>query len=341
MTALDNTATANLSALTATSVTAAGSLTEGETVSFTGNLGKAVVTLSSTGNGTDEIFNIDGATLGTATFSVGANATLQGTAAKLDGVTASGAGTVAVTALEGDLAADLSGITATTISAVIDTNGGVTYSGDLGTAAVTLTSSAADAADILTVSAANASGNTFTANSVNETVTITGSAGAQTLSGTANDDTITGGAGADTMAGGTGADTFIFAAGAADTVAAADSVAGIDKITDLVVNGAGADLIDLTVTVAAVNTAVTTGSANAATFITDVNTLLNVNGGVGFDTAAAGDISAVLLTLNAGDQSGKTFLAVDIDSSDTFTAADFIIDVTGITATSLTTVTFI
>ena len=62
---------------------------------------------------------------------------------------------------------------------------------------------------------------------------------------------------------------------------------------------------------------------------------MNVNGGVGFDTDAAGGISAVIVTANAGDQNTKSFLAVDIDGSDTFTAADFIIDVTGITLTTL------
>ena len=164
--------------------------------------------------------------------------------------------------------------------------------------------------------------------------TIIGTGNADEINGGTGVDTITGGAGADNLSGGAGADTFVYAAGVADTVAAAASVAGIDKITDLVVNGANADLIDLTVVVAAVNTAAT-GTVDEATFITDIDALLNVAGGVGFDTAAAGDISAALVTASAGDQKGKTFLAVDLDNDDAFTSADFIIDVTGITTTLL------
>jgi hypothetical protein len=189
--------------------------------------------------------------------------------------------------------------------------------------------------DLATVAAAATDG--FVLTGGNGVDIFTGSDGNDTITGGAEGDTLTGGAGADTMTGGTGADTFVFAAGVTDTVAAADSVAGIDKILDLVVNGGDADKIDLTVTVANVNTAIATGSADAATFVDDMSTLLNVGGGAGFDTAVNSDISAALVTLNAGDQSGKTFLAVDLDGNDDFTATDFIVDVTGITATSLTT----
>ena len=171
--------------------------------------------------------------------------------------------------------------------------------------------------------------------------TINGNTGANAIIGSSGVDTITGGAAADIMTGGAGADTFVYAAGVTDTVSAAASVAGIDQILDFVANGSTADLLDLTVTVATVNTAVAAGSADAATFITDINALVNAAGGVGFDTAVNLDISAALVTLNAGDQTGKTFLAVDLDGSDTFTATDFIIDVTGITATLFDTNVFV
>ena len=140
VTALDATAGAALQNITTTTVTAAASIDDGETVSFTGNLGKAAVTLTGT-NGTDDIFNVDGATMGTATFSVGSNAILQGTAAKLTGVTASGAGTTAVTALDATAGAALQNITTTTVTAAasIDDGETVSFTGNLGKAAVTLT----------------------------------------------------------------------------------------------------------------------------------------------------------------------------------------------------------
>ena len=140
VTALDATAGAALQNITTTTVTAAASIDDGETVSFTGNLGKAAVTLTGT-NGTDDIFNVDGATMGTATFSVDSNAILQGTAAKLTGVTASGAGTTAVTALDATAGAALQNITTTTVTAAasIDDGETVSFTGNLGKAAVTLT----------------------------------------------------------------------------------------------------------------------------------------------------------------------------------------------------------
>ena len=135
VTALDDTPGANLSGITASTVTAAATLGDGETVNFTGNLGSAAVALAGT-NGGDDIFNVDGATMGTATFTVDANAILQGTAAKLTGVTATGAGTTAITALHSTLAADLSGIDTTTTTAAFDGNG--TFTGTLDGAVVTV-----------------------------------------------------------------------------------------------------------------------------------------------------------------------------------------------------------
>jgi len=170
--------------------------------------------------------------------------------------------------------------------------------------------------------------------------TISGAAGSDTINGGNGIDLITGGAGADTMTGGAGADTFVFASGVTDTVAAAASIAGVDLLSDLSLNAATADLIDLTVTVANVGTAVT-GSVSAGTFVANLNTLLAVAGGAGFNTATTGTITAAVVTANAGDLSGRTFLAVDLDGSDTFTAADFVIEITGSTVTSLTTATFI
>jgi Ca2+-binding RTX toxin-like protein len=179
--------------------------------------------------------------------------------------------------------------------------------------------------------------------------TINGGAGADVIIGGAAADSINGGVGADAITGGTGrdsltggldADTFVFAAGVTDTVATATSIAGVDIITDFTANGAAADLIDLTVVVAAVNTAVM-GSLAEATFVANMNTLLNVGTGAGFNTTAVAGISAAVVTATAGDLLGRSFLAVDLDGSDTFTATDFVVEITGATLTSLTTLTFV
>jgi hypothetical protein len=151
-------------------------------------------------------------------------------------------------------------------------------------------------------------------------------------------DTITGGAGRDVISAGLGNDDIVFAAAVADTVATASSIAGVDLYNDLLLNAVSADQIDLTVVVAKVGLA-NTGSIAQASFVANMNTLLTA-AGKGFVTNAAG-IDAALVTANAGDLSGKVFLAVDLNASGTFTAADFVIELTGSTITSLTTATFI
>jgi hypothetical protein len=80
--------------------------------------------------------------------------TLTASAAILDGLVIDGAGAVAVHDLQARLAADLSAITATTVTAAFADNG--TFTGTLGTAAVTVA-----AGKTLTLSAAAASGKTI------------------------------------------------------------------------------------------------------------------------------------------------------------------------------------
>jgi len=211
----------------------------------------------------------------------------------------------------------------------------------------------------ITVTATNGVSVNFTAGATSNTTfvgttgndIITGGAGNDTLSGGAGNDTINGGAGNDVINGGTntttghdtlvgaaGNDTFVFAAGATDTFAQAASAAAVDVIgpSDLALGGVGAgtrvDALDLVEVVANVNGSVT-GTVNEATFIADLNTLLNVAGGNGFNTAVAGDISAAIVFVTGGTLNNHTFLAVDTNASDTFTAADFIVDVTGFTGT--------
>jgi hypothetical protein len=68
---------------------------------------------------------------------------------------------------------------------------------------------------------------------------------------------------------------------------------------------------------------------------------LAVGGGAGFNAAVAGDISAAVVNVNSGDLSGHKFLAVDLDHTGTFTATDFVIEITGSTVTSLTALSFV
>ncbi|TAN49449.1 MAG: calcium-binding protein [Methylococcaceae bacterium] len=185
---------------------------------------------------------------------------------------------------------------------------------------------------------ANSSANTITANGGANS--ITGGGGADTINGAAGNDTIDAGAGKDIVTASTGNDTIKFATTATDdTVAAAASISGVDWFKDLTLNAASADKIDLSVTVASVGTAVE-GSLDEASFVADLNSLLAVSGS-GFDTGTVGGISAAVVTATAGDLNGQKFLAVDLNASDAFTVADFVIEITGSTVTSLTTATFV
>ena len=161
ITALDDTVTANLGNIATTTVTAAVGLSD-ETVTFTGDLGKAAVTITGVNGNADDIFNVDGATMGTATFSVGADAILQGTAAKLSGVTATGVGTTAITALDDTVTANLGNIATTTVTAAVGlSDETVTFTGDLGKAAVTITGVNGNADDIFNVDGATMGTATF------------------------------------------------------------------------------------------------------------------------------------------------------------------------------------
>jgi len=187
---------------------------------------------------------------------------------------------------------------------------------------------------------------TITGTSNNDTITsdlgndtIYGLGGNDTINAGAGDDIIVGGAGIDTLTGGAGSDTFTFSTHANDSVIAFSTIEGIDKITDLVVDGATADKIDLDITVSAVNTSVI-GTANQATFISDLNTLLSVSTN-GFNKDIAADISASFVSVNGGDLTGKTYLVVDADKNDIFTENDFVVDITGVTITNFTTAFFL
>jgi|GEM_PF-6868497 len=154
---------------------------------------------------------------------------------------------------------------------------------------------------------------------------VTGGGGNDVIVGGAGADVIRGGAGRDVMTGGAGADTFVFGTG--DWVVADGATAAVDWIKDFTF---GTDKLDLTALAAPVVTigAGVTGTVSAASFINDMNTLLGVAGN-GFNTTIAGDVSAAIVTVNGGSLAGKFFLAVDLDGDDAFTAADFVVEITG------------
>jgi len=166
VTGLEATLDADLSNMTASTITATTATINDSTITFTGKLGKAAVTIVGTDTISD-VFNVDGATMGTATFTV-TDAILQGTAAKLSGVSASGTGRVAVTDLQATPAADLSTLTASIVAATVASD--FAFSGDLGSASVIL----ANDADI-TIAAGKAIGHTFdgTANGNTSTLIVT------------------------------------------------------------------------------------------------------------------------------------------------------------------------
>jgi len=266
-----------------------------------------------------------------ATADSGETITFNQTAGATETITVNdGAGTqIAVDLSLLNSGALLTGLDAITLGATDD----VTLLGSQVTGLTVAVTGTAAGTDIVTISGATGTvdDTISTANltATNAGIVITTGAGADTITGGAAAETINGGAGRDVMDGGGGADIFVFAAGVADTVATSSSIAGVDHINNSDLN---ADTIDLTVVVAAVNTTVT-GTLSEASFLADMQALLNVGGAAGFNTAAAGDISAAIVTANAGGLNGRSFIAVDLDASDGFTLTDFVVEVTGFTNT--------
>lgn len=241
-----------------------------------------------------------------------------------------------------------------------DTTGGNTLNGDKGNDTISSGVGAdslngGDGDDVITTG--DTAGDTVTGGVGNDTVTggsgtdsisgdagndvIVGAAGADIIAGSEGNDTITGGAAKDVIDPGAGNDTLIFASGITDTFTGG-LVANIDAYANLSLKANTGDLIDLTVSVARVGAAVA-GTLNFATdgdFVTSMNTLLNASG-VGFDTATAGITAAVV----TDSGTSRKFLAVDIDTpaNSAFTAADFVIELTGTTTsfTNMTTATFV
>jgi len=162
---------------------------------------------------------------------------------------------------------------------------------------------------------------------------ITGGALADTISGGDDADTITGGAGADSLTGGSGADRFVYT-----TVTDSNESGGIDRITDLVLNGSSGDLLDFTLTGTLTVATANLGAAKSpADTVAEITALFNSTNGTNAVTfAGSSNAKALLVTATDG-----TLLIVDVNGDGAFTAADVVIDVTGVTATSFGTGNFI
>lgn len=187
-------------------------------------------------------------------------------------------------------------------------------------------------ASTVTVTAIAGDGNqTITTAGGDDVVTLTSKAGSlnSITTGLGNDtivaslgtDLITGGGGTDTMTGGAGVDTFVFTT-ASDSNAA---VAGaIDWIKDFV---GGTDKLKVGVTGAELNSE-TSGSAYAAMdTISELNNLLN--SATGTSTAKFDGVGVDVAKITTNDN--RILAAIDVDGSGTFTAADVVVELTGLT----------
>jgi hypothetical protein len=245
--ALDATAAADLSNITATIVLAQVA----NSVSFTGNLGSAVVAVVD-----GATLNVDGATLGTAQFFVDSGASLEGTAATLTGVTALGDGTVNVNDLVADT--DLSQMNAALqVDAHVSSAGiDITANANLGVVDAYIVDTGAD----LTLTAAQAATATDAIDGGGG-VTVEGSAGNQTFTiATTGTNSITPGLGLDTVMLGAGTDTVVVGTSLADLQEAATTAttADTDATTALATAQTAADATDataLTATATAARTA--------------------------------------------------------------------------------------
>lgn len=146
---------------------------------------------------------------------------------------------------------------------------------------------------------------------------------------------------------GAGADIVKFAAGTTDTKATGTNIAGSSSIAgvDSYKLDFGADKLVLTANVATIGDGVTVAAgAVEVDFVGVMNTALSI-AGAGFDTDLAGDIAAAIVTFNgtagSGSLNARSFLAVDLDHSGTFTATDFVIEITGSAFTGFSDSVFI
>jgi len=241
---------------------------------------------------------------------------------------------------------DASGVTATGVAGAVtlttgNLTGSATLTGGAGTNVIdgsatlgtgvtaNLTITGGSGTDTLT-----GGGDADTISGGNGTNTLSGNGGADTITGGANSDlidggadadTIDGGAGVDRITGGTGADTITSGTGG-DTivVGTGESIRNnMDIITDLTVNGTGADTIDLP-------------GATAAVPDNPINVSLASSILEALDLATAGNATQTQWF----QFGGNTYLIDDVGAGATFDdATDTVIQITGLVSLGGATIT--
>jgi VCBS repeat-containing protein len=158
------------------------------------------------------------------------------------------------------------------------------------------------------------------------TNTLIGGAGNDVIRGGAGTDHITGGGGADLIYGSGGSDVFIYNGASDSTSVNYDTIKDFDAMSD--------HFQFVGDTINAINTEVTRGVLNTATFDTDLATAIGA--------AQLGAHDAVLFDPNRGDLHGHLFLIVDVNGVAGYQAGqDLVIDITGAANIgSLTTANF-
>ncbi|MEA3039853.1 MAG: large repetitive protein [Sphingomonadales bacterium] len=132
-----------------------------------------------------------------------------------------------------------------------------------------------------------------------------GGAGADHFTGGGGDDVLYGLGGGDTLTGGGGADRFAYTAVSESTGAHYDTIADFHF---------GEDVIDLPVTVTALDAAVSHGGLSTASFDADLSAALGAS--------ALGAGHAVFFTADKGELSGQTFLVVDANGQAGYQAGE-------------------
>lgn len=291
-----------------------------------------------TATSTSTTVSVDGGT-GNDVLEIASNA--KTAAITVTGTFGTGTDSIAIATDGTDVNTQIAGEAATTVTdgVTIDISGASGYdTANIEVANVKHTFIGGDGADIIT---ASAQGDTLTGNGGVDQLTggagddtisggdgddtvLSGAGGADTITGGDGDDQITGGTGIDTINGGDGDDIYNYAASAESTV---NNTAAARTGFDTVTVTAG-DAFSYGTIAAVIATEVAEGTAvdaNGDDLLTSLSAAFAAN-----DDGVA-NIEAGVIAYSSGQQ----FLVIDLDSSETITAADITIELSG-TVTGLT-----
>jgi hypothetical protein len=321
VTALQSALGADLSAITAATVTAAVTTATASPVLLTGdfNFGKAAVTISGDGE-----FIVDSATMGTATFNVGADAKLNGKHVNLSGKTITGTGHTGV-----ELAADtdVSHFASTLHVQGIVSDNSVDISTNTNLGNVDLFT--IDENHTLTLTADQANGREIQDKNTTGNVVVTASTGAQTLHiATTGTNTITPGAGLDQVTLGSGADTVVIG-----------GASGLDPSTALIdttnVQSGTAATFGATIGGVVVADLDVSAATDGTTLATALQTALRAadGGATNISVAWSGDVLTIsdaahraisgVTLIDGGTAATETMAAIDATDVQSGTAATF------------------